>query len=92
MGAALPVGLCEKAMGAGLLLLSALCRSASAAGPFVGPGPVPSSGCGHQLPFPAGTPLDMNVPVPDPMLPYNKFREYYLYLPSGPRRKGRLWA
>ena len=53
-------------------LLLLLAPPASAA--FPGPLPVPSKGCGKQLPFPTGSPLDLNVPVADPIL-FNKFRE-----------------
>ena len=50
--------------------------------PFPGPPAVPSRGCGKLLPFPVDAPLDLNVPVADPIL-FNKFREYYLALPPG---------
>eukprot|EP01046_Picozoa_sp_COSAG06_P054452 COSAG06_NODE_9702_length_1840_cov_3.272832_2_plen_81_part_01 len=62
-----------------LPLLLLCCCSAAAAGdhhaapppppaPFPGPPAVPSRGCGKLLPFPVDAPLDLNVPVADPIL------------------------
>ena len=75
----------------GLLVLPALFLDLAGAatdngiqevGGFPGPAAVPSRGCGKQLPFPVNAPLDLNVPVADPIL-FNKYREYYLALPPG---------
>ena len=73
-------GMRRLSLPATLLLLAQAAAPAQAA--FPGPLPVPSKGCGKQLPYPVNAPLDLNVPVADPIL-FNKFREYYLALPPG---------
>ena len=49
---------------------------------FPGPAPIRSRGCGRPLSLPVGAPLNMILPVPEDEMLFNKFREYYLYLPK----------
>ena len=49
---------------------------------FPGPAPIPSRGCGKALSVPVGAPLNMILPVPEDEMLFNKFREYYLFLPK----------
>mmetsp|Transcript_122605 Transcript_122605/g.358058 ORF Transcript_122605/g.358058 Transcript_122605/m.358058 type:complete len:441 (-) Transcript_122605:170-1492(-) len=68
-----------------LCAASAAGAPASSAGadasPVSPPPPTPSRGCQAKQSLPTGQPLKMTMPLEDPAL-FNRFRDYYLYLPG----------
>ena len=66
-----------------LLLACVLCWCATAAEEAVGPAPIPSLGCGTRLVLPAGALSQITLPMPGDPLLFNRYREYFIYVPTG---------
>ena len=65
-----------------LLAVATTAARADEVAPLPGPAPLPSKGCGTTLTLPAGSMSHKVMPMNDPLL-YDRFREYFVYVPPG---------